>query len=149
MKKILTGIAILVLYCVASNAQDMQAFSSRVDDNFKTKHPDWKPHSKQTVGTNTGYTWFVGKKIVHCFFEYTESEEAAKREYENNMRGYPVGPKAKLKELGDEEVLYKSDGCEESTIIFRRSNVVVTIRAPAIAVAEGLAKEIAGLVPNK
>jgi hypothetical protein len=150
MKKILTAISlILALSCVASKAQDMRQFSSRVDDNFKNKHPDWRPHTKQTVGTNTGYTWLVGKRIVDCFFGYLESEETAKIEYENRMRGYPVGPKAKLKDLGDEAVLYKVDSSEESTIIFRKSNVVVIIRAPSFAVAEGLAKEIAGLIPNK
>jgi hypothetical protein len=149
MKRSLS-IFLALWFCCSANisAQDIQSFSSKVDDIFKTKHPDWKPHGKQTFGTDTGYTWFVGKEILQCMVGYTESEQRAKREYENHKIGYPVGPKAQLKDLGDEAVLYKGDMREACTIIFRKSNVVVIIIAPSFSVAEGLAKEIAGLIPN-
>jgi hypothetical protein len=150
MKKILTVITLfLALSTATSNAQDMRQFSSQLDENFKNKHPDWKPHSKQVYGTNTTYTWYVGKTRLQCMVGYTDSEQTAKREYENHKIGYPVGPKAHLKDLGDEAVLYKSDSREESTIIFLKSNVLVFIRAPTFGLAQGLAKEIAGLIPNR
>ncbi len=149
MKKILTVIIlILALSCVASKAQDAQSLIDKVDDNFKNRHPDWRLHSKQVVGTNTEYTWRIGKNMLQCSVGYMDSEQSAKREYENQMRGYPVGPTAKLTDLGDEAVIYKSR-VEGGTIIFRKSNVVVVLVQGPLAVSEGLAKEIAGLIPNK
>jgi hypothetical protein len=149
MRKILIGIA-LIFFAIttASMAQDAQSLINKVDDNFKNRHPDWRLHSKQSAGTSTEYTWRIGKNMLQCSVGYMDSEQSAKREYENQMRGYPVGPTAKLNDLGDEAVIYKSRG-EGGTIIFRKSNVVVVLVQGPLVVSEGLAKEIAGLIPNQ
>jgi hypothetical protein len=131
-------------------AQDAQSLISKVEDNFKTKHPDWRFLYKQIDATNTVYVYYIEKIALQFLIGYTDSEEMATKEYENYKHGMPVGPKAQLKDLGDEAVLYQSNGREKCSIYFRKSNVVVVmIGAPSFTVAEGLAKEIAGLIPNK
>lgn len=150
MKKILIGIALIfTLSSTASMAQDIQSFSSKVDDNFKNRHPDWKFVSKEIDGTNIIYSWFVGKKGLQCLVSYTASEQTAKKEYDNHNHGFSVGPNAELKDLGDEAVLYRTKGADRSSIVLRKSNVVVLIHSPTFAAAESLAKEIAELIPNK
>jgi hypothetical protein len=150
VKKILTVIALLItLSSSASLAQDVQSFSSKVDDNFKNKHPDWKFVSKAIEGTNITYNWFIGNKGLQCLVSYTASEQAAKKDYDNINRGFSVGPKAELKDLGDEAVLYQTKGYDRSSMVLRKSNVVVLIYSPTFAAADSLAREIAGLIPNK
>lgn len=147
MKKILPVIAILMLvFSIPSKARTAQSFSDKVEDHIKTKHPDWRLHTRQTYRTDTGYVWYIEKSPLQCMIGETASQQVAAKEYEGHKRGYPVGPTAQLEDLGDEAVIWKS-GSAGGTIIFRKSHVVVIIIAPAISVAEGLAKEIAGLIP--
>ena len=101
----------------------------------------------QITGNSTEYTLLIGKEILQCLVGVTDSEQAAKKEYKNQIQNYPVIPTAQVKDLGDEAVLYKVDRSEENSIIFRKSNVVVLIQGPTLAISEGLAREIAGLIP--
>jgi hypothetical protein len=149
MKKILTGIIlILALSCVASNAQDRQSFMSKVDANFQNKHPDWILEHKQTVRTDTEYIWKAGKDMWQFVVGYPETEEQAKKRFWSHIDGFPSGyHNDGLRGIGDEAYLI-GDRNRACTIVFRKSNVVVLIKAPSFAMGEALAKEIAELIPN-
>ncbi len=150
MKIFLTGIALIfALSLAATQAQDRLSFMSKVDAYFQNKHPDWIPDHKQSVRTDTEYIWKAGKDMWQFVVGYPETEEQAKKEYWNHIRGFPSGyHNDGLRGIGDEAVLI-GDRNRPCTIVFRKSNVVVLIKAPSFAMGEALAKEIAGLVPNK
>jgi hypothetical protein len=136
-----------ISYPANALSQDAQALLRKVEDHFKNRHPDWEPYRKQITGANTEYTLLNGKDMLQCLVAYTDSEQAAKSEYKNQIWNYPVIPTAQVKDLADEAVLYKVENSEENSIIFRKSKVVVLIQGSTLAICEGLAREIAGLIP--
>lgn len=150
MKNFWVGIALIfALSLAATQAQDRQSFMSKVDANFQGKHPDWILEHKQSVRTDTEYIWKAGKDMWQFVVGYPETEEQAKKRFWSHIDGFPSGyHNGGLRGIGDEAYLI-GDRNRACTVGFRKSNVVVLIKAPSFAMGEALAKEIAGLVPNK
>jgi hypothetical protein len=148
MKRLLPAVVLLLLISPPhTTAQDAKSFLDKVREQVKLKFPSWQFVGEAMHGSVRGYTWYVEKQPLQCEIVYTESEQAAAREFANNQNGFPVAPSWKVIDIGDEAVFFLSTRGGKCFLTCRRYHVVFQMYAPTLAVAEGLAKEIAALVP--
>jgi hypothetical protein len=130
--------------------QDLPSLVGQAEDTVKKKHPDWTLVSKRQERPNEIVCqWGTLNDGMRLLIFYGDSEQEAVERMNLAIKFIPVGPDKKLAGLGHEAYLWKTYGRNLGIIRFGKSNVFIDLTAPSVAVAEDMARSLAGLITSK
>lgn len=112
--------ACIILVIVGCNAMASRLqLSSLIESSMKDKEPNWRLYSKEAEPRSTIYIWKSGKDILVAKVFVTASEQAASDTFRKYARRFAVPPKERLKDLGDEALIFQSDNFPSGSLLFR------------------------------
>ncbi len=142
-------ILVFLLFPLAASAQDLKPLLDKVEGMVKSNLADWKPIIRTIHSDDASYNWRLEDKSLNLFIKQTESKERAAVDLQSVLSGLSVRPREKIEGLGDESLLSISKGNGYCSIVFRKSNFLILLSAPSLAMGESLAREIAAMIESK
>ena len=125
-----------------------QAILPSIEDSIRSNEPTWQLSAKERQPKSTIYRWKAGNENVVAEVFVTSSKQAASDLLQEHAFRVPVPPKQKLKDLGDEALLYQS-GSAAGMILFRRSNVFILLTGSSLTHARRFANHIVNVIPDR
>jgi|SRR5215467_5717771 len=122
--------------------QDRQIVLERARRYIEEQEPTWKLDSKEDLNGGQVFYWKSDKQSVTVSIVIFSSEDEAKTCLLKKVNMVPVPPKSKINNLGDEAVLYQSEGSRRCMLLIRKETVFIQVNADECADAEKFAKHI-------
>ena len=122
---------------------------SSIEGSIKNNEPTWQLSAKERQPKSTIYRWKAGNENVVAEVFVTSSKQAASDLLQEHAFRVPVPPKQKLKDLGDEALLYQSGSAANGMILFRRSNVFILLTGSSLSHARRFANHIVNVIPDR
>jgi hypothetical protein len=146
---VFVSLPLLICSSMALAAQGLPSPLEKVENSIKHEHPGWKLASKDLQGKEVIYRWELEKGGVRLLIFFAASRREAVDKMNNSLLRISVGPKAKLKAIGEEAYFWSDDNSGYGVIRFRKSNVYVDVVAPSATLAEELARSVDQLIQSK
>ena len=140
--------SILLLF-FGSMAAVTQDLLSLIEGSVKDNEPTWQLSAKERLPKSTIYRWKAGNEKVVAEVFVTSSKQAASDLLQEHAFRVPVPPKQKLKDLGDEALLYQSGSAANGMILFRRSNVFILLTGSSLTHTRRFASHIVSVIPDR
>lgn len=143
-------LSILLSVSVTIVAQDFASLLERAKNTVTARDPALELISKtQEQENEVVYQWgsLQGRVRLLVFFGASEQEATDKMRF--SLKILSMGAGERVADIGDEAYLAKNDVTGLGVIRFRKSNVFIDLAAPSVAMAEDLARSLAGLIPGK
>src|SRR5215471_64076 len=108
--------------CMTGTLQDLPTL---IESSMRDKEPNWRLYRTESTPRSTIYMWKSGEDTVGAEIFVTASEQAASDAFKKYIVRFNGPPKERPKDLGDEALIFQSEGVPSGSILFRKANVLI------------------------
>ena len=126
----------------------MMLYLERVVEHIQENEQTWTLNRKEDFKKGRVFYWQSGKQRVDVSIVLLASSEDAKTHLYNTINQVPVPYKSKMENLGDEAVLYQSEGTTRSMLLLRRGTIFIQVNADEFTHGKKFAEYIIGLADS-
>jgi hypothetical protein len=128
--------------------QNKAIILERVVEHIQENEQSWKLIRKDDVKNGRAFQWQSGKQRVDISIVILATSEEAKAYLYNMINEVTVPYKSKMENLGDESVLYQSEGTTRSMLLMRRGTIFIHVNADEFTHGKKFAEYIIGLADS-
>jgi len=143
---------IMILFCIFTSMgtswQNKAIILERVVEHIQAKEPAWNLNRKEDLDNGRVFHWQSGKQRVDVSIVILASSEEAKAYLYNKINQVPVPYKSKMENLGDEAVLYQSEGTTRCMLLMRRGTIFIQVNADEFTNGKKFAEYVVGLADS-
>ena len=143
---------IMILFCIFTNMgasrQNKAIILERVVEHIQAKEQAWNLNRKEDINNGRVFHWQSGKQRVDISIIILASSEEAKAYLYNKINQVPVPYKSKIENLGDEAVLYQSEGTTRSMLLMRRGTIFIQVNADEFTQGKKFAEYVISLADS-